>query len=71
MPLRDGIRLSYEQFKRFQTFMNNQLNKVFPSFKTHVFKCDRGDHVAENCDICVRHGYLPLEKQINRIMGSG
>ena len=36
MPSRDGVRLTYEQFRKFQTFMSSQLNKVFPDFKDCV-----------------------------------
>ena len=71
LPSRDGLKINYSQFKRFKEFLNDQLEKAFPNFPEHVFKCDRNDHDAETCQLCKPKGMLPMAKQIYRLLGTG
>ena len=59
---REGLRLNYEQFKKFRLFMEKHLEEYYPTFKNHVFKCDKPDHDVSQCKICRPHGRLPLHK---------
>lgn len=67
-PSREGIRLNYEQFKRFVEFLESQLTTEFPSFDTHVFCCNRYDHVEALCDMCNVQGLLPIQREFKRLL---
>ena len=67
-PSREGIRLSYEQFKRFVEFLDTQLTTEFPSFDTHVFCCDRMNHDPHRCNVCNVKGLLPIQREFKRLV---
>lgn len=68
-PCREGIRMSFDQFKKFIEFLEGQMNTEFPSFSTHIFCCDREIHYVEHCyfrrDLC---GTLPLQREFQRLL---
>ena len=68
LPSREGIRLTYDQFKRFVEFLESQLNSEFPSFDSHVFCCDRHDHVEAICSMCNAQGLLPMQREFKRLL---
>ena len=67
-PGRQGLRLNYDQFRKFRTFLEKYLDEHFPAYKNHVFKCDRVDHVPSCCRICTPHGRLPLHKYVQNLL---
>ena len=67
-PSREGVHLSYEQFKRFVEFLDTQLNTEFPTFDNHVFCCDRANHKASSCTMCNVQGLLPIQREFKRLM---
>ena len=68
LPSREGIRLTYDQFKRFVEFLDSQLNSEFPSFVSHVFCCDRHDHIEAICNMCNAQGLLPMQQEFKRLL---
>ena len=67
-PSREGIRLNYEQFKKFVEFLDNQLLTEFPSYSTHVFCCDKVDHLVKGCTMCNVQGLLPMQREFRRLL---
>ena len=67
-PCREGIRMTYEQFKKFIDFLDVQMTTEFPNFKQHVFICDRLDHDAAYCPMCTEQGKLPIEREFERLL---
>ena len=67
-PGRQGLRLNYDQFRKFRVFLEKHLNEYYPTYKDHVFKCDRPDHVTSHCKVCTPHGRLPLHKYVQNLL---
>ena len=68
LPSREGIRLSYEQFKRFVEFLDSQLVTEFPSYDAHVFCCEKPQHSPADCTLCNPKGLLPMQKEFKRLL---
>ena len=67
-PSREGIRLSYEQFKRLVEFLDAQLTTEFKSYDSHVFCCDKFDHEESQCSLCNVQELLPMQRQFKRLL---
>ena len=69
LPGRDGFKLGYDQFRKLRLFLEKHLDQYLPSFKSHVFACNKADHTPKTCPICSIPGRLPLERNIQRLLG--
>ena len=67
-PCREGIRMSYDQFKRFIEFLDVQVHTEFPSYASYVFCCDRDDHDPDACSMCYQEGVLPIQREFQRLL---
>ena len=67
-PSREGIMLSYDQFKRLIEFLHDQLLNEFPSFSEHIFICEKETHNPDNCPMCNVKGQLPMQKEFKRFL---
>ena len=68
---RDGIMLSYDQFKKFVVFMQDELLQHFPDYATHVFSCNRDDHEGSECSMCSVKGLLPIQRAYSTHLATG
>lgn len=69
LPGREGFKLGYNQFRKLRVFLEKHLDEYLPSFKNHIFRCDRADHAPAQCPLCSVCGRLPLERNIQRLLG--
>ena len=67
-PSKEGVLLSYEQFKRFDEFLNTQLSTEFTTFDSHIFCCEREDHDDAKCGMCTMQGLLPIQRDFRRLL---
>ena len=67
-PSREGIMLSYDQFKRLIEFLDEQLLNEFPSFSDHAFICDKETHNPDSCPMCNVDGILPMQNEFKRFV---
>ena len=66
-PSREGIMLSYDQFKRLIYFLDDQLMNEFPTFSEHTFICDSESHNPDTCSMCNVGGLMPMQIEFNRV----